>query len=787
MKSSVNEKEIRDILKRLLFALILALAVSAHAGVSVRTVDFLQEADVAVNGAGPFIVRIDESHGRLIAVNTLSSSLSIIDCATGTVVNIPTGGRAFQHLKSECLTFSRKSGDIYLIGIECFYIIYPRKRSSETIQTGVQFESIAVDETTGNVFLAGCESRKLGFYKASSKKMNWLKWLDTEETLINLNATPPPPVRKVISDVAAGQIIAIDGIEPALYVFDGASGRLISSRPLGLAGGGRWHLGGYNEKSRALFIVTETDRRKVIEAAKISVDDTCDIVVPLPGYTEGVGIIYNPERDEVYIPYDNHPSVHVAGFGDGGSLEEIMIPAYGNDAAVIDLENDLLYVASWAFSEIDIIDLKTRRLKKRATGLGLIPHMFAMAYNPGNGLIYFPRGASAVNGTFGAAICVFDPESEKVSKIYTGWAPIDLVEMKTRGSFLVFNSEDAFAEVWPDGRFETHRLPYDYPVNAVHNPEGGVYLSYGPHQSYWPAVYIWDAKNGVLTIDACDLGFYDRRIPRQAIQMVLGREGTLYFTQNNWGKEEQFLGIMKDQIRLFNIGERIRLEDEVEKEITQRVLRYDYEPHLLYLVRVGEKDSDPSILQVIDPDSSRVVRKVELGLTATDLVFDSEKIYVSNFGSGSISVIDKMDFSVEDIEAGKSPLKLCLCDGNVYAIDHLGNSLWEAGRNGKNWNLPFKGLPDNIFEWNDKLVITSHDRKSLFIVQFDPASRRYELLHREDYPFGDTGVDSGNVSFYMRGQFGDAVLSITKGRVDSEGRLWITDFLSGKLFILQRQ
>ena len=100
-----------------------------------------------------------------------------------------------------------------------------------------------------------------------------------------------------------------------------------------------------------------------------------------------------------------------------------------------------------------------------------------------------------------------DPETEKVKKTYTGWAPIDLIELKERDSFLVFNSEDQFAEVRADGSFEMHTLPYDYPVRAIYSPENDVYLSYGPHQSYWPTVYIWDAKNGILTIDKIDLSF----------------------------------------------------------------------------------------------------------------------------------------------------------------------------------------------------------------------------------------------------------------------------------------
>ncbi|MCW8984009.1 MAG: hypothetical protein OQK55_01600 [Thermoanaerobaculales bacterium] len=768
--------------KVMIFLLLVCVAVPASAEYTVTEIGFLEESGLQFNGAGPLLIEVDEARNRLVSANTLSSSVSVIDCATGKVVNIPIAGRAFQHLKSEALTISAATGRIYLIGQNCFYIVDPDDRSSRQIATGAQFESIAVDQASGNVFIAGRESRRLGFFEAASGKLRMLDWLETEEELINLNATPPPPVRKVVADSSLGCIVAVDGLDPAIYVFDGKSGKQKKSRPIGLSAGGRWHLGGYNESNHHLYVVVETVDRKVVEAARIDVTGTEDLVVPLPEYTEGVGITYNGKREEVYIPYDNHPSVHVVDFGNRGQLHEIMIPAYGNDGSAVDRNNDILYIASWAQGEIDVIDLKKRKLVKRYPGLGIIPHMFAFTFNPNTGLVYFPKGATAVNGTFGSAVSAFDPSTGEVSKISTGWAPIDLIEVESRGSFLVFNSEDQFAEVKADGSSEMHRLPFDYPIQAVGSPEGDVYLSYGPHQSYWPTVYIWDAKNGVLTIDAEDLGTNDRRIPRQAHEMVLDRGGVLYFTQNNWGKDEQFVGTMKDQVRLFNVNERLRLGDEFARETTPRILRYDERSHLLYVVRVGEMDEDSSVLHVVEPDSGRVLHRVEIGKTATDLAFDSEKIYVANFDSSNLSVIDKSDFSASEVEAGEQPLKLCAYAGKVYAIDHDGNRLIEVG--GKSRTLPNVGFPDNIFGWNGILVITSHSSDRLHITSFDPGSGEFEVLHTFEYPYGDTRFDSGNVSFYMRGQFGDALFSITRGKTDGSGRLWISDFLSGRVFIL---
>ncbi len=505
-------------MRRLLLLILLVTPGFSSAEVTVTTVDFLSGEGLSVNAAGPQLVQIDESRNRLIVANTLTSSLTIYDCGTGERTNIPVGGRSLQHLKSEAMTFSRKTGDVYLVGSGCIYIVSPEKGTSRTILTDVQFESIAVDDLTGNVFVAGRESKSLGMVKAGSRKLSNRDWLDTSERLMNLNATPPPPIRKVIADNNLGRIIAVDGLQPTLYIFDGQNGKLLESRELPLESGGRWHLAGYNETRHQLYLVIERSDRKVVQAARIDISGDRDMVVPLPEFTEGVGIIYNPGREEVYVPYDNHPSVHVVGFDGVGTVDEVKLPAYGNDAAAVDVANHKLYVGSWAYGEIDVVNLKTQSLEKRITDLGIIPHMFTIAFNPNDGRVYFPKGASAVNGTFGAAITALDPDTEKTKKIYTGWSPIELVDVPSRGSMFVFNSEDQFAEVRPDGSFDTYDLPFDWPVTALRNAEGDVYLSYGPHQSYWPTVYIWGAKNGVLTIDADDLG----KILKEAISDING-------------------------------------------------------------------------------------------------------------------------------------------------------------------------------------------------------------------------------------------------------------------------
>lgn len=773
--------------RKIAFVLLCCLAVSVRAEISVTTVDFLEEIGVEVNAAGPLLVQVDAERNRIIVANTLSSSVSVIDGETHKVTNIPIEGRALQHLKAEAMTLNRRTGDIYLIGAKSIHIIYPGTKSAKSISTEVQFESIAVDELTGNVFITGRESKEMGFYEAKSNTLKMCEWLDHQEKLINLNQTPPPPIRKVITDSQLQRIIAVDGFTSTLYVFHTMNCKVTYSRPVSLTHGGRWHLAGYNENSHCLYLVIETDKRKVIEAVRINVATGDDVIVPLPEFTEGVGIIYNQERDEVYIPYDNHPSVHVVDFAEGGKYEEIKIPTFGNDASAIDFEKNILYIGSWAYGEVDVIDLTTRKLVRRIENMGIIPHMFSMAFNPNTNLLYIPKGATAVNGTFGAALNVLDPVTEDYKKVLTGWAPIELIEIESRNSFFIFNNEDQFAEVHADGQYEIHALPYDYPVKAVRSPEDNMYLSYGPHQSYWPTVYIWGAKNGILTIDAEDLSYYDRRIPRQAHEMALDKNGILYFTQNNWGGEVQFVGRLLDEVRLYESGQRIALGDTVVREITQRILEYDPELHLLYLLRVGEGDEDASILQVIEPDSQQVLQRLGLGLTGTDLIFDDKRLYVANFESNTVSIIEKGKYSIREIRTGDGPLKLCHSGDRIYVINHLDNTLQEVREQGKTYQIPYADRPNNLFLWRDGIVITSHSSDALHISLFDPASESFTLIHKEEYPYGNTRFDSGNVSFYVNGQFGDAIFFITQGKVDKEGRLWITDFLSGKVFIFDER
>ena len=758
---------------------------AAFPACEVKRVDLLAAAGLQLNAAGPLLVRMDPVRDRLVVANTLTSSLTLIDCPTRSVRNIPVSSRVPQHLKSEALAVDPRSGNIYLIGNRTLEVVSPATGDTRTFPTKKQFEMVAVDEKSGNAFLVGRESREMAVIDLPRGRVRYVPWSELEESAQNLNQTPPPPIRKVVCDSTMRTVLAVDGTTSTLHRFDADSLALLQSRRLGLAPGGRWHFAGYSPKRQALALVVETAERKVIQAARISAAGAGDTVIGLPGYTEAVGVCYNENRDELYIPYDNHPSLHVVDFAGGGRIGEIKLPAYGNDASALDADRDVLYVASWAYGEIDQVDLRARRLRRRFLQVPVLPHMFNMAFNPGDGRLYLPLGATAVNGAFGAAISVFDPQSGALEKVRTGWAPQELLPQPGSDAFLAFNSEDQLARIAPDGGFTTSLLPVSYPHQALATPAGNVYLSYGPHQSYWPVVYIWAARDGILGIQGADFGFYDRRIPRLAQGMALTPAGALYALQNNWGDEKQFLVVLDDEVRAPNQGDmRMELEDAVGRETSQRLIAYDAARDRLVLARVGEKDGDRGVLQIVDAKGRKTIRRLETGITPVALAVDGENIYVLNFDSDSLTIINADNFSRRDVPCGRQPLKLALAGGVPYAINHGNNTLSELGEKPRSIPIPFPGHPDQIACHDGSLLITSHSAGELFIISFDRGSRKFTLLHREKYPFGETSFAGNNSSFYVRGQFGDCVYDLSRIKTDASGRIWVSDFLSGKVLIL---
>lgn len=793
-------------MKNLIVAIFFILNFFAISQTSIQVVDFIKPLNLNYNSSGALLLKSDNIRNRVISVNTLSSAISIIDGYTDEVINIPTGVRGFQHLKNEALAINEKNGDVYYIGDKSIAIVNVNSKTSKKYITEVQFESIAIDENTGIAIICGREDSRLLLINPENDDMKYIEWVRHKEKLINLNQTPPPPIRKVLFDKKSNRFIAVDGFESKIYIINHVSGQIEKSRNLALTSGGRWHLAGYDRTSQQLYLVIEKANRKVIEAAKIDVFGNDDIVVKLPEYTEGVSMIYDTRRDRIYIPYDNHPSFHIVDFKKNAEVREIAIPTFGNNASALDEEKGLLFIGSWAMGEVFIIDVEEGKFIKKIENLGIIPHMFAFAYLQQTGNLYFPIGATAVNGTFGSAVTKLNPLSNFKRKIYLGWSPIDLIEIKSRNSFLVFNNEDEFAEVTSSGEVQYYKLPFDHPIVSEYGPDSTVYLSYGAHQSYWPTVYIWGAKNGILKIpintqtevskrkivmsrqqfgDYTFESYYDRRIPRQAMKMVVDKLGRAYLAQNCWGREAQFIGLLKDGIRYFEIGERILTGDTIERENTQRVMKYDYEKNNIYLGRVGEFDTSNSIIHILSNDENKIIKRIEVGIDITDLVFDENKIYTADFSSNSVSIIDKKNYNVNRITTEDAPLKLCLHNKNVFVINHKSNTIQQITPKVNIKKIPYEGLPNNIISWKNSIIISHHSEDKFRLISYNPEKGIFKVIYEHNYPYGDTRFSTINNSFYLTGQFGDAIYEITKMKIASDNSLWVTDFLAGKLYIIK--
>lgn len=754
---------------------------------AVKTVDFLAARKLAVNAAGPLLVRSDPPRNRIVLANTITASVSLIDTRTQAVTNIATRSRIPQYLKAEAMAVNRRTGDIYLAAEQSLVVVYPERNTSVAIPLDRQFESVAVDERTGEAYLAGRESNRIARVDPGRGKIGWLPLGGREERSGNLNQTPPPPPRKVLVDEELGQVIAIDAYAATVTLFPARDGQPAKSRPLDLPPGGRWHLAGYNDRTHRLYLVIESETRQVTRAAAIDIAGGRDQVVALPGLTEGVGIAYNARADEVYIPYDNEPTVHVVDFKAGGRVEEIKVPAYGNDATAVDEAGGRLFVASWAYAEVEVIDLGQRRLQHRIPNLGILPHMFNMAWDAASRRLYIPLGATAVNGSFGSAVTCLDPATGQTSKIRTGWAPVDLIQITGKEDFLVVGSEDDCAVVRPDGSLSTRTLPCPYPLNTVRVKDGRIGISYGAHQSSWPVFYIRGARNGLLLLNPDDFSCYDRRLPRMAQRLALDSTGAVWALQNNWGREKQLLAVLDDEVREFDPGKRVEPGDEVERETSQRLLQYDSALDRLYVVRVAEADPANGVFQIIDRKSRKLLHRAETGLTPADLALDDRFIYVANFDGDTLSVWDRSDFTPRTVATGSQPLKLAAGAGRLFVIHHGGRSLGELDPGTlqlTSFPIPFPGTPDAVFFHQGLAYLAVHAPDSLRIIAFDPAAKRFQLIHEAAYPYGEVTFATGNSAFFMRGQFADGIFEITRFQADNHGRLWVTDFLSGKMFII---
>jgi hypothetical protein len=284
--------------------------------------------------------------------------------------------------------------------------------------------------------------------------------------------------------------------------------------------------------------------------------------------------------------------------------------------------------------------------------------------------------------------------------------------------------------------------------------------------------------------DTSNFQFFDRRMARLAQRIAVDSEGALWCLQNSWGKENIFLARFREGIRLFAPQERIELNEEMARETAPRILRHDEKTGKLYLIKIGERDEEPGKLLVVDAETGALEAAIETGRTPTDLAVDDCFLYTANFDDDTISRIEKSTGKTGTLKTGAGPFKMARTGTGLFVINHEDNTLQRMGSGSKVYPIPFRGRPDNLACHGEKLIITSHSPGALGIIGFDPVKETFHLLHERKYPYGETTMDTNNSSFYTRGQFGDSIFEITRIKTDEAGRIWITDFLGGKLYIV---
>jgi DNA-binding beta-propeller fold protein YncE len=320
------------------------------------------------------------------------------------------------------------------------------------------------------------------------------------------------------------------------------------------------------------------------------------------------------------------------------------------------------------------------------------------------------------------------------------------------------------------------------------SPDGQhVLVAYGPHSSMWPAFYIGGTRNGIWFIDDRGRVVEDRLTPRLVQGMLFDREKNLWALQNTWGREEPFLLCQPaDRGDWFDL----RLPPALDNECVQRLLAMDAESGLLYAGRAGNLATDPGRVHVVDPNARTVLRSVEVGRTPTGICVLPERslVFVSNFDDDTVTLLRGSGEKVKDEPVGSRPIALAADRAleTVYVVNHLGASLTVLGKKKKTVPLPEGALPNHLLvdPESGAVFITAHGETEARVYQYDPDSGNVRTLHTFAHPYGEVNFDRSEAAFRLRGQWGDGLLRVTEMALDDSGRLWVADYLGGKLWIL---
>ena len=755
-------------------------------------VDFLAPLGLEANALAPQVVAEDPVRSRIFAVCANSSAVAVIEGAAGRVYALPVGVRMPRSLRREGVAVSVHTGRCFICGRRSLVVVDPEARSTWTVPLPGAFESVAVDEDRGLVLLAGRTQGKLAVVDPERRTVRLVAFGRAFPPLPYMAASAPPPIRRVFTNPVTGRAYLLDGCTATLVTVDVDGGKATASRKLPLKAVPRWHAAGYDPAHGRIYVLLEDDHRCAVTAAALDTRGDADVVVPIPkGFREPAGVNCDPGRGELYVPYDNNKAIHVVTFEGGGKVETVDLPALGVDATAYLSERRILYAASWNQAALYIVDVKERKLSRLVPFFPVYPHMNHMALDSKTGRLYVPTGSAAVNGTFGAAVTVFDPATYAFSKVRTGWAPTALVPKPGSDHFYVFDTEGGLADVAPDGSHTVHTLPWPYAREAIPSPDGAkVLVAYGPHSSMWPNFYIPATRDGILEIDGRGRVIADRLTPRLAQGIRFDKRGNLWMLQNTWGKEAPpLLCHPKNGEPWFDL----RLLPATDNECVLRALVLDPRSGLLCVVRAAAHTGERGRFYAVNPARRKVVFSLPLGRIPTGICLlpERHRAYVPEAAEDSLSVVDLVQGTVRDEPVGSYPLAAAShpATGRVYVVNHEGRSLSVIGPDRKKTSVPLPegALPDNLVvdRTTGRVYVSAHGKKEFRLYEYDPEKGAVHTLLSTPHPYGETAFRTAEAAFSLQGQWGDGIFRITHLMLDRRGRLWAADYLGGKLWIVR--
>ncbi|MFH1998931.1 MAG: YncE family protein [Planctomycetota bacterium] len=776
------------------------------------TVDFLKLSGLDANALAPQVVCADPARNRIFAACANSSAIAIIHDAPARtepgrtapgigseVITVPVGSRMPRRLRNAGMLVSTESGRLYLLGQEQLLIIDPEDLSVRTIDLPGDYEAIALDENRQRAYLAGRTCPDLAIVDAETEQVVIVPCMEAAPPLPFMAASAPPPIRFPFVMPGRKRAYVLDGCTASLIFIDLDTLAVTRTRKLPVEAVPRWHMAGFNSADGTIYAVLENQKREAVHAMTIDLLGDSDVVVDLiEKYTEPAGVTCDPERGEIYIPYDNKALIHVVSFESEPAVAEIALPDLGVDATAYDPATRTLYCAGWKQAALYVADMEKRECALTVPFFPVYPHMNSMALNPLTKKLYVPTGSAAVNGTFGAALSVFDPNTLEHSELRTGWAPVCLARKPGTENFYVFSTERDFAEVTPDGSVTYHRLPHPYPRQAITDVEGkGVWVAYGPHSSWWPNYYISGTRNGIFLINAKGRVVRDRMTPKLAQGMIQEPNGQLWALQNTWGNEAPFLLTYPDDDHGNPLGwVDLRLPPKVENECPLRLLARNRTTGTIYAGKTGDLNTDNGTVYAVDPTTRTLTGTFETGRTPTSLCVDPgrNRIYVTNFDDDSVTIIHGETGSTETVPVGKRPIASALNEntGEVFIVNHgepgltlLRPVMNSPGKTGKVM-LPEGARPDNLIvdPVSGHAFVTAHSADEARLYRVNPETGEATTLFQEPYAYGEVNFDHANAAFQLRGQWGDGIFRITDMAFDDQGRLWITDYLSGRMWIV---